>query len=98
MTQKISLIATLIAIVACGASFAAPAQAGTCQPVKAKGVGKNIATATKYAQDDLKQTAKSLKGKVTQASTNCGPVADGYKCKSRQSSARNRLMPEPVWC
>ena len=56
MTQKISLIATLLAIVACGASFAAPAQAGTCQPVKAK-------------------------GKVTQASTNCGPVADGYKCK-----------------
>ena len=44
-------------------------------------MGKNIATATKYAQDDLKQTAKSLKGKVTQASTNCGPVADGYKCK-----------------
>ena len=35
MTQKISLIAALIAVLACGAIFAAPAQAGTCQPVKA---------------------------------------------------------------
>jgi hypothetical protein len=81
MTHKMKLIAALIAILACDASLAEPAQAGTCQPVKAKGVAKNIATATIYAQDDLKQTARSLKGKVTQASTNCGPVADGYKCK-----------------
>jgi hypothetical protein len=81
MTYNIKLIAALIAIIACGVSFAEPAQAGTCQPVKAKGVGKNIAQATSYAQDDLKQTAKSLKGRVTQATTNCGPVADGYKCK-----------------
>lgn len=81
MTHKITLIVALIAIVACGHGFVAPAQAGTCQSVRAKGVGKNIATATKYAQADLKQTAKSMKGNVTQASTNCSAVPDGYKCK-----------------
>lgn len=58
MTHKTSLIAA--AILACTLGFAAPAQAGTCQPVTAKGVAKNIATATKYAQADLKQTAKAL--------------------------------------
>ena len=79
--HNIKLIAALIAIVACGLSFAGPAQAGTCQPVKAKGVGKTVAIATSYAQADLKQSAKALKGRVTQASTNCGPAVDGYKCK-----------------
>ena len=79
MTHKISLIAALIAGIACGLSFAGPVQAGTCQPVRAKGVGKTTAIA--YAQADLKQTAKALKGKVTQASTNCGAVPDGYRCK-----------------
>jgi hypothetical protein len=98
MTQKISLIAALIAILACGAIFAAPAQAGTCQPVKAKGVGKNIATATKYAQDDLKQTAKSLKDKVTRLRRIAGRLPTATSAKSRRSFARNRLMPEPVWC
>ena len=58
-------------------------KAGTCQPVKAKGVDENIATAKKYAQDDLEQTAKALKGKVTQASTNCGPVAHVQNLGSR---------------
>ena len=81
MTHKISLIAALIAGIAFGLSFAGPVQAGTCQPVKAKGVGKTIAIATTYAQADLKQTAKALKGRVTQASTNCGAVPDGYRCK-----------------
>ncbi len=81
MMHKITLVAALIAIAACGLSYAAPVQAGTCQSVRAKGVGKNLATATKYAQADLKQTAKSMKGKVTQASTNCGAVPDGYRCK-----------------
>jgi hypothetical protein len=78
---QISLIAALIAGIACGLSFAGPVQAGTRQPVRAKGVGKTIAIATTYAQADLKQTAKALKGKVTQASTNCGAVPDGYRCK-----------------
>lgn len=81
MTHKISLIAALIAGIACGLSFAEPVQAGTCQPVRAKGVGKTIAIATTYAQADLKQTAKALKARVTQASTNCGAVPDGYRCK-----------------
>ena len=81
MTHNIKLIVALIAVTACGLGFAEPAQAGTCQPVKAKGVGKSVAIATVYAQDDLKQTAKGLGGRVTQATTNCGPVTDGYKCK-----------------
>ena len=55
MTHKISLIAALIAGIACGLSFAGPVQAGTCQPVRAK--GKTIAIATTNAQADLKQTA-----------------------------------------
>ena len=81
MTQKISLFAALIAHLSLRRDFCGAGTGWNLSTVKAKGVGKNIATATKYAQDDLKQTAKSLKGKVTQASTNCGPVADGYKCK-----------------
>jgi hypothetical protein len=81
MTHKVCLIAALIAGIACALSFAGPVEAGTCQPVRAKGVGKSIAIATTYAQADLKQTAKALKGKVTQSSTNCGGVPDGYRCK-----------------
>jgi hypothetical protein len=49
--------------------------------VKAKGMAKDMATATLYAQADLKQTAKSLRGRVTQTSTNCLPVPTGYRCK-----------------
>ncbi len=81
MTHKRFLIAALVAGIACGLAFAAPVQAGTCQSVRAKGVAKNLATATQYAQADLKQTAKAMKGKVTQATTNCGAVPDGYRCK-----------------
>ena len=55
MTQKIALIAALIAIITVAPVFAEPAQAGTCLSVTAKGVA-NIVTATKYVQDDLKQT------------------------------------------
>jgi hypothetical protein len=80
MTHKRTLVAALIAIAACGLSFAAPVQAGTCQSVRAKGVGKNLATATKYAQADLKQTAKSMKGKVTAATTNCEKVFGDFHC------------------
>jgi hypothetical protein len=69
-------------IVAAAASFSAPVQAGTCQSVKAKGVAKTVALATAYAQADLQQTAKSLKGRVTQATTNCSPTTSGqYRCK-----------------
>jgi hypothetical protein len=75
-------VALAAAVLALALSSAAPVQAGTCQPVNAKGVAKTMATATLYAQADLKQTAKALKGKVTQATTNCvvGPSGD-YKCK-----------------
>ena len=79
MKFKVVISAALIAFAAIGSS--APAQAGTCQPVKAKGVAKTLALATLYAQADLQQTAKSMKGKVTQTSTNCVPGPSNYKCK-----------------
>ena len=81
MRYKVTLAAAVFATLAAAFSFAEPVQAGTCQPVKAKGVAKDMATATLFAQADLKQTAKSMKGKVTQASTNCVPGPDGYRCK-----------------
>jgi hypothetical protein len=81
MRYKVALTAVVIATVAAAVGFAESAQAGTCQPVKAKGVAKDLATATIFAQADLKQTAKSLGGKVTQTSTNCVPGPTGYRCK-----------------
>ena len=81
MRYQLSLTAVVIVTIAAALSFAGPVQAGTCQPVTAKGVAKNLATATLYAQADLKQTAKSLGGKVTQSTTNCLQVPAGYKCK-----------------
>jgi hypothetical protein len=81
MRYKVTVAAAVFATAAAALSFAEPVQAGTCQPVKAKGVAKDMATATLFAQADLKQTAKSMKGKVTQASTNCVPGPDGYRCK-----------------
>jgi hypothetical protein len=80
MRYKVTLAAAVFATLAAAFSFE-PVQAGTCQLVKAKGVAKDMATATLFAQADLKQTAKSMKGKVTQASTNCVPGPDGYRCK-----------------
>ena len=68
------------AICAAALSFTAPVQAGTCQAVKAKGVAKDLKTATLYAQADLKQTAKSMKGKVTQATTKCDKVFGDFHC------------------
>ena len=44
-------------------------------------MAKTLALATLYAQADLQQTAKSMKGKVTQTSTNCVPGPSNYKCK-----------------
>ena len=74
------LAAAAVAIVAVGFSFADPVQAGTCQPVKAKGVAKDLKTATLYAQADLKQTAKSMKGKVTQTTAKCGRLMSDFHC------------------
>jgi hypothetical protein len=62
--------------------FTQPVQAGTCQPVTARGVAKDLKTATLYAQADLKQTAKSMKGKVTQANTKCEKAFGEFRCKS----------------
>jgi hypothetical protein len=61
--------------------FTQPVQAGTCQPVKAKGVAKDLKTATLYAQADLKQTARSLKGKVTQTTAKCDRAFGEFHCK-----------------
>ena len=79
--NKITLAAAVFAVLAAAFSFAAPVQAGTCQTVKAKGVAKDLKTATLYAQADLKQTAKSMKGKVTSATTNCEKVFGDFHCK-----------------
>jgi hypothetical protein len=81
MSYKITVAAAAFAVLAAAFGLAEPVQAGTCQPVKAKGLAKDMATATLYAQADLKQTAKSMKGKVTQATTNCMPAPAGYRCK-----------------
>jgi hypothetical protein len=78
MSQKTRL--ALIGIVAV-LSFAGPAAAGTCQSVKAKGVAEKMVTAQAYADADLKQTAKSMGGRVTQATTNCERVPSGFRCK-----------------
>jgi len=80
MSYKITAAAALFAVLAVGVSLAEPVQAGTCQPVKAKGIAKDLATATLYAQADLTQTAKSMKGKVTQAKTNCVPGPSKTRC------------------
>jgi hypothetical protein len=80
MSQKTRLATALIGLVAV-LSFAGPAAAGTCQSVKAKGVAAKMATAQAFAQADLTQTAKSMGGRVTQATTNCEQVLSGYKCK-----------------
>jgi hypothetical protein len=80
MSYKITPAAALFAVLAVGVSLAEPVQAGTCQPVKAKGIARDLATATLYAQADLTQTAKSMKGKVTQAKTNCVPGPSKTRC------------------
>ena len=78
---KRHLVAVVISLLAGGFLYFDQAQAGTCQSVKAKGVAKNITTATLYAQADLKQTAISMKGKVTQATTNCERAGSDFRCK-----------------
>ena len=81
MTNKGRLIVAVIISIAAALSFAEPVQAGTCQSVKAKGQAPKMATAMAFAQADLKQTAKSRGGKVTQVSSNCVPGPWGYVCK-----------------
>lgn len=78
--NKVTVVAVAFAISAAAFSFTAPVQAGTCQPVKAKGFADTLAKATLYAQADLKQTAKSMKGKVTQATTKCEKMMGKFHC------------------
>jgi hypothetical protein len=78
--NKVTMAAGAIALLAAAFSLTAPVQAGTCQTVKAKGLGKDLKQATLFAQADLKQTAKSMKGKVKQATTKCGKVLGDFHC------------------
>jgi hypothetical protein len=78
--NKVTVPAAAFAICAAAFSVTAPVQAGTCQPVKAKGVANTLAKATLYAQADLKQTAKSMKGNVTAATTKCEKVFGDFHC------------------
>ena len=82
MRYETVLAAAVVAGLAVAFSFAEPVQAGPCQPVTAKGVAKDVKTATLYAQADLKQTARSMKGKVTQATTKCARAFGEFRCKS----------------
>ena len=81
MSTRTILGAAVLAVLAAGVAAVGPVEAGTCQPVKAKGVAKDMKTATLYAQADLKQTAKSMKGRVTQATTKCERVFSEFHCR-----------------
>jgi hypothetical protein len=78
---KFTVVAGAICALAAVLSFSGPVEAGTCQPVKAKGKGKDIATATTRAQVDLAVKAAALGGTVTQTSTNCVPGPTNVVCK-----------------
>jgi hypothetical protein len=78
---KFTVIAGAIGALAAILSLSVPVEAGTCQPVDAKGKGKDIATATTRAQADLAVKAAVLAGKVTQTSTNCTPGPTKVVCK-----------------
>jgi hypothetical protein len=77
---KLTVIAGAIGALA-AVLISGPVEAGTCQPVKAKGKGKDIATATTRAQVDLAVKAAALGGTVTQTSTNCVPGPTNVVCK-----------------
>jgi len=78
---KFTVIAGAIAAFAAVLGFSGPVEAGTCQPVNAKGKGKDIAMATTRAQPDLAVKAAVLRGTVTQTSTNCVPGPTKVVCK-----------------
>jgi hypothetical protein len=81
MTFKAQIGAVLMGFIIAGFCWAQPAGAGTCAPVKAKGIGKNVTKATEDAQDNLKRKAKNMGGKVMQTSSNCVPGLLGTICK-----------------
>ena len=79
-TAKFTVVAGAIAAFA-AVSLSGSVEAGTCQPVNAKGKGKDIAMATTRAQADLAVKAAVLRGMVTQTSTNCVPAPTKVVCK-----------------
>jgi predicted metal-binding transcription factor (methanogenesis marker protein 9) len=81
MTFKAQISAVLLGVLIAAFGLSESATAGTCSPVKVKGIGKNVARATEEAQEDLRFKAKLMKGKVMQASTNCVPGLLGTVCK-----------------
>lgn len=70
-------IGTLVAVL----NVSAPVEAGTCQPVKAKGKGRDIATASTLAQASLAVKAAAPGGTVTQTSSNCVPGPTVVVCR-----------------
>jgi hypothetical protein len=81
MNRKTQFVASTAIAAVIAVLLSPPVGAGTCIPVKAKGFAKDIAKATTLAQIELTQKAASLRGKVTQTSTNCVPGPTGVTCK-----------------
>ncbi len=79
MIRTILLIAGLGVLTAMFA-LVDSAQAGTCQPVSAKGRGADAATATTKAQAKLVQRAARKGGKLMNTSTSCKKGVLGFEC------------------
>jgi len=58
MRYETILTAAIVASLTVAFSFAEPVQAGTCQPVRAKGVAKDMKTATLYATPRMASTPR----------------------------------------
>lgn len=80
MIRKASVIAGAAAICAM-LVIAGPAQSGTCQPVSAKGLALDPATATTRAQAKLVKHAARMGGKLMNTSTKCKQGPLGAECK-----------------
>lgn len=65
--------------------LAVPAEAGTCEPIQARGNGKNAAAATTAAQIRLTEKAAKRGGKVRNNTTSCNPIPGGFECKMTAS-------------
>jgi hypothetical protein len=78
--RKASVIAG-VGVTAAMFVIAGLAQAGTCQPVSAKGRAMDPATATTRAQAKLVQHAARMGGKLMNSSTTCKQGPLGAECK-----------------
>jgi hypothetical protein len=82
MKCKVTMAAAAFAVIAAAVGLSGPAEAGSCQMVRAKGFAGSLSKATLYAQADLKQTAKAMKSRIKSVTTNCQKVMGGnYYCK-----------------